>query len=75
MTEDTIKGMKAMPIAERPTERLFSLGPAALSTAELIAVVIRCGNRRESALEAAIRIISGCGGQERLASLDVDELS
>ncbi len=75
VTEDTIKGMKAMPIAERPTERLFSLGPAALSTAELIAVVIRCGNRRESALEAAIRIISGCGGQERLASLDVDELS
>ena len=75
MTKETTKGMKAMPIRERPTERLFSLGPAALSTAELIAVIIRCGNRHESALEAAMRIISGCGGQERLASLDAKELS
>ena len=48
MTKETTKGMKAMPIRERPTERLFSLGPAALSTAELIAVIIRCGNRHEA---------------------------
>ncbi len=35
--------IREMPPSERPMERLLELGPEALSTAELIAVIIRCG--------------------------------
>ncbi|HOA15188.1 MAG TPA: DNA repair protein RadC [Bacillota bacterium] len=69
------RGMKAMPSSERPTERLFARGAEALSAAELIAVIIRCGNRRESALEAAMRILRDCGGQARLAGMGAAEIS
>ena len=41
------------PVSERPRERLFAHGAAALTDAELIAVVIGAGNARASALDVA----------------------
>jgi DNA repair protein RadC len=41
------------PASERPRERLFAHGAAALTDAELIAVVIGAGNARASALDVA----------------------
>jgi DNA repair protein RadC len=41
------------PATERPRERLFAHGAAALTDAELIAVVLGAGNGRASALEVA----------------------
>ncbi|HLE65920.1 MAG TPA: DNA repair protein RadC [Burkholderiales bacterium] len=50
------------PAAERPRERLLSLGAAALSDAELIAVFLRTGVRGKSALDLARELLSRCGG-------------
>jgi len=43
----------AWPAGERPRERLFAHGPAALTDAELIAVVLGAGSARASALDVA----------------------
>ena len=50
------------PVEERPRERLLSLGAAALSDAELIAVFLRTGVRGKSALDLARELLSRCGG-------------
>jgi len=50
------------PAAERPRERLLSLGAGALSDAELIAVFLRTGVRGKSALDLARDLLSRCGG-------------
>ena len=48
--------------AERPQRRLAALGPAALTDAELLAVVLGSGARGTSALEAARTALDGHGG-------------
>ena len=45
--------MSDWPTNERPRERLFAHGAAALTDAELIAVVLGAGNARASALDVA----------------------
>ena len=50
------------PAAERPRERLLSLGPTQLSDAELVAVVLRSGVAGKSAVELARELIGRFGG-------------
>ncbi len=45
------------PATERPRERLFAHGAAALTDAELIAVVLGVGNSRASALDVARELL------------------
>ena len=47
---------------ERPREKLLSLGPDALSTGELLAIIIKCGTGDASALEVAQKLLSSAGG-------------
>ena len=63
-----------MPPSERPMERLLEFGPEAVSTAELIAVIIRCGRPGESAVDVAVRVLSKCGTARKLATAGVHEL-
>jgi DNA repair protein RadC len=44
------------PANDRPRERLLRLGPAALRTAELLAILIRVGQPGESALQAGEKL-------------------
>ena len=48
--------MKALPETERPYEKCFEHGPAYLTDAELLAVVLRSGTPGESALELSRRL-------------------
>ena len=45
--------MSTLPPADRPRERLWALGPAALTTAELLAIVIGTGRGRRGVLDVA----------------------
>ena len=45
------------PVTERPREKLLELGPAALSEAELLAIVIRNGRRGASAVDVARTVL------------------
>ena len=47
---------------DRPRERLLRVGPANLSNAELLAILLRVGGRGQSALDLAQRILKAVGG-------------
>jgi DNA repair protein RadC len=57
MKHDHHLTMHDLPEDDRPYEKLLHLGAAALSDAELMAVIIRSGSRKESALALAQRLI------------------
>jgi DNA repair protein RadC len=48
-----VRRMQALPPEERPRERLSRLGPAALSSRELLALILGSGSARASALDIA----------------------
>ena len=50
--------IKSLPPEERPQEKMMYYGKGALSTAELIALLIRTGSREKSAVQLAEDIIS-----------------
>lgn len=65
--------IRDLPSAEKPRERLRSVGPGALATAELLAILLGTGRHGASALEVGRLIVArhGVGG---LARVSVDEL-
>jgi DNA repair protein RadC len=58
------------PKAERPREKLLARGPHALSDAELLAVLIRCGRKGRSAVELARTLLADFGSLRELLSAD-----
>jgi DNA repair protein RadC len=50
------RSIKQWPEDERPRERLLRFGAHTLSTAELLAIILRTGNREKSAIELAREI-------------------
>ncbi len=66
--------IKDLPLSERPRERLKQVGESALSTAELLAIILRTGVGGESVLEVAQRLLSRYGGLSGLARASFSEL-
>jgi DNA repair protein RadC len=66
--------MREWPVPERPRERLRALGPSALSSRELIALLIGSGPRGRSALDVAGELLRSAGSVRRLAAAAVTEL-
>jgi len=58
------------PEAERPREKLLSLGPQALSDAELLAIFLRTGIAGCDAVELARRLVHEYGGLRKLLQAD-----
>jgi len=59
---------------ERPRERLATLGPQALSNAELLAILLRVGVQGENAVEVGQRLLSQFGGISGLHRITYEEL-
>jgi len=66
--------IKDLPAGERPRERLEHYGESALSTAELIAILLRSGVAGESVLHMAERLLARYGGLTGLAQAGFAEL-
>jgi DNA repair protein RadC len=62
--------IRDLPPSERPRERLLLLGPASLSDAELVAVLLRTGRPGVSALELARDLLCGLEGLPGLLGID-----
>lgn len=63
-----------LPADDRPRERLAKLGPQALNTAELIAILLRVGVRGESAVQVGQRLLQELDGLSGLHRAPFDEL-
>lgn len=55
---ERILTLKEMPLSERPYEKCETSGPSALSDAELLAVIIRSGSRKERVVDLAARVLN-----------------
>jgi DNA repair protein RadC len=66
--------IRDMPVDERPRERLLMVGPQALATAELLAIIMRVGRPGESVVRMAERLLSHIGGLEKIGQATIREL-
>jgi DNA repair protein RadC len=67
--------MAAVPMHERPRERLLARGAEALSERELLALVLRNGTRGVSALDLASSLLAEYGSLRGLAAARPEELA
>ena len=68
-------GIKELPSEERPRERLARYGPRAVSTAELLAIVLRTGTHERSAVGLAEYLLKSHGGIRGISGATVEELT
>lgn len=61
--------------SDRPRERLASLGPQALTNAELLAILLRVGVQGENAVEVGQRLLQEFGGLRGLHRAPFSELT
>ncbi len=68
--------IKDLPEDERPREKLYKYGPKALSNSELLAIIIRIGNKQNTAIEISQRLLSlDKRGLAFLSELSIEELT
>jgi DNA repair protein RadC len=66
--------IKELPSSERPRERLLHYGANALSTAELLAIILRTGVRDENVVRMAQRLLASFESLAGLARANAAEL-
>ncbi len=66
--------IREMPLEERPRERLISLGPDALSLAELLAILLTTGTEGKPVLELAQELLAHFGSLSALLDASLEEL-
>ena len=63
--------IKELCADERPREKMFSKGAGAMSNAELLAILIGSGTKKENVLEVANRLLASAGGKlSQIAAMD-----
>lgn len=67
-------GIQTLPAELRPRERLRRHGVGALSSAELLAVVLGTGTARATALDVATALVARFGSLGRLSRASVEEV-
>lgn len=63
-----------MPLEERPRERMKEIGAGKMSNVELLAILLRTGYHKETAIRLAERVISQAGGLRFLPDYTLEEL-
>ena len=67
--------IKELPNSERPRERLINYGASALSTAELLAIILRVGTLDENVIQMAQRLLVRFEGLAGLGRAEPAELA
>lgn len=66
--------IKDLPLSERPRERLKHYGAGALSTSELLAIIVRTGVGGENVINLASRLLAQFGGLRGLFKADFAQI-
>jgi DNA repair protein RadC len=66
--------IKDLPEKEKPREKMIECGPSALSSAELLAVVLNVGTKKEEVLEMSSRIIKEYGEKTIISQTNPSKL-
>lgn len=74
MTEKYATKIPNWPVEERPRERLAQHGPASLTDAELLAIMLRTGTGTDTAIDLARHILKTVQGFRGLDALTVADL-
>lgn len=64
-----------LPVSERPRERLLKLGVEALSTQEILALILGRGIKGESVLKTAQNLLTQFGSLKKIANASFAELT
>jgi DNA repair protein RadC len=77
MNDKVKKIMKNIPKIDRPREKLIQYGPEKLSNSELLALLLRSGNKDINAIELAEKILKKFGAKKlpNLIFKDLNEIS
>ena len=67
--------IKELPSSERPRERLLEYGVGALSTAELLAIILRTGTKDENVILLSQRILARFGNLAGMVQASAAEMS
>ncbi|MCA9463156.1 MAG: DNA repair protein RadC [Nitrospira sp.] len=67
-------GIQSWPPQERPRELLLAKGARSLSDAQLLAILLRMGKRKSSAVEVAMEVLTRLEGLRGLANRSREEL-
>ena len=67
--------IREIPADERPRERLLKYGADTLSTAELLAILLRTGTEKYSAVGLANHLLSTFGSLRGVANATIEEMS
>jgi DNA repair protein RadC len=74
-TDDAyIPTIKELPSRERPRERLLEYGVGALSTAELLAIILRTGTKDENVILLSHRLLARFGNLAGLVQANMTEM-
>lgn len=71
----TGKTIKEWPEDERPREKLYNYGAEALSNAELLAILLRTGTAKQSAIDIAMRLLTEYNGLLQIGTSSTAALS
>ncbi len=74
MTAERSYTVRDLPQSDRPRERLLRLGPEALSSAELLAIIMRTGAQGDSVLMTSQKLLSEFGNLQSIAQASVAEI-
>ncbi len=66
--------VRELPLSERPRERLRQQGADALSTMELLAILLSTGTKKTPVLDLSARLLSHFGSLKKLMCSSVEEL-
>lgn len=67
--------IREIPSDERPRERLLQYGADALSTAELLAILLRTGTEQRSAIGLADHLLATFGSIRGVANATIEEMA
>jgi DNA repair protein RadC len=74
--ETGLKNIKELSVADRPREKLIQLGPAGLSNAELIAIILRSGNKTLPLIKVCKSLVDYIGNNiANMGTMSVEQIA